>query len=313
MRSVHVLLVAVAAAAVAAAAPWQPDDSDLLFMSARSGNSEVYVRAAGDSAWSNLTRHAARDNWPVWSPDGSHIVFQSDRTGNLDIWVMRADGSGLTQLTDHPEPDYLPSWAPDGSTIGFTSWRRDSADTARAPHLYVMRADGSQERRLVARTLATSAGMRWSPDGRTIVYSRGGGSNGADLVLARADGTGERTLTDGARHGLYHGAAAFSPDGEWLAFYTADSLKSALEVMRIDGSERRALLTKGKHWYPQWSPDGRWIVHTSVVADDADGDIDLFATPVAGGTTVRLASSPKREQEGSWRPERRTGSPPDSR
>lgn len=298
------------AAALTASGP--PSQYDLLFMSARSGDSEVYRMAAGDTTWVNLTRHPARDNWPAWSPDGERIVFQSDRSGNLDVWCMRADGSGLTQLTDHPEPDYLPAWSPDGRSIAFTSWRRDSGDTARAPHLYLMRADGTGERRLVAQSLATSAGLQWSPDGRSIVYSRGDGADGADLVLARADGTHERVLTDGARRGLYHGFPTFSPDGKWLAFSTTDSVGTALEVMRVDGSQRRTRLATGKHWYAHWSPDGRWLVHTSEVAGSG-GDIDVFATPVAGGETVRLASSPKREQEASWRPARARAKRPASR
>jgi len=298
---VALLLATAIASARAAETVWQPTDSDLLFMSSRSGDSEVYVIAAGETTWVNLTRHPSRDNWPVWSPDGERIVFQSDRSGNLDVWSMRSDGSELMQLTDHAEPDYLPAWSPDGRTIAFTSWRRDSGDTARAPHLYVMRADGSRERRLVARSLATSAGLQWSPDGRHIVFSRGDGADGADVVLARSDGSRERVITDGARHGRYHGFPSFSPDGAWLAFYTTDSLGSSLEVMRVDGRDRRTVLASGKHWYPAWSPDSRWLVHTSEVADSG-GDIDVFATPVAGGASVRLASSPRREQEGRWRP-----------
>ena len=110
----HVAAVVVLATVLAAAAPWQPHDSDLLFMSARSGNSEVYVRASGDTTWTNLTRHPSRDNWPVWSPDGKTLAYCADRNGNFDIYIASGDGSQPSNATSHPAIDNFPTWSPDG-------------------------------------------------------------------------------------------------------------------------------------------------------------------------------------------------------
>lgn len=278
---------------------WSPDRADLLFMSNRDGDAEIYLQRAGGGEWANLTQQEAGDNWPVWSQDGARIAFQSRRSGNLDVWVMAADGSGQRQLTEDPEPDYLPSWSPDGETIVFTSWRVEPGDTARAPHLYTMRADGSEQRRLIARSLETSAGASYSPDGRWLVYSRKAGEAGANLWVAAADGTGERQLTVGET--IYYGSPRFSPDGRWIACYAATDTASALLVMDTTGAQQRRLLGAGHNWYPQWSPDGRWLVYTAAV-DSAMSDIDVFAIPVRGGEPQRLAGGPGREQEASWRP-----------
>jgi TolB protein len=290
---------ALAIAAGCQGGDWSPDKADLLFMSNRDGNAEIYLQRAGSSEWTNLTRHEGGDNWPAWSPDGERIAFQSRRSGNLDIWVMAADGSGQTQLTADPEPDYLPAWSPDGATIVFTSWRVEPGDSARAPHLYTMRADGEGERRLVAASLETSAGASYSPDGRWIVYSRGAGEQGANLFVAAADGRGERQLTQGET--LYYGSPCFSPDGRRIACYAAGDSASALVVLGTDGSDARSVLATGHNWYPHWSPDGRWLVYTAAV-DSAMSDIDVFAIPAAGGEPRRLANGPGREQEASWRP-----------
>jgi TolB protein len=296
------LASALACLAAGERSAWSPERAELLFSSTRDGNAEVYVRRAGESEWVNLTNHESTDNWPVWSPDGSRIAFQSNRAGKLDIFTMRADGSEQVQLTTHPESDYLPSWSPDGKTILFTSWRREEEDTARAPHVYAMNADGSNQRRLVRRTLNTSDGATWSPDGRRIVFSRKG-EKGADVYLAGANGGGERRLTFDQDRNLYNGAATFSPDGRWIAFYSADDSSSALHVMTSDGGRRRTLVRQGHNWYPRWSPDGRWILYTAAVPGGEQGDIDLFAVPVDGaGSPIVLARSPRREQEGSWRP-----------
>jgi len=299
--SVPILVFALASFPSPATEPaaWKPHAADLLFASNRGGNSDVYVLRAGQKEWTNLTSHEAGDNWPVWSADGTRVAFQSRRTGNLDIWTVKADGSEAAQLTDDPEPDYLPAWSPDGKSIVFTSWRHAEGEE-RAPHLYVMSADGSGQRRLVAESLGTSAGATWSPDGKRIVYSRKSGENAADIVVADADGKNERRLTKETT--LYCGSPVFSPDGKRIAFYADDGKASALVVMNADGSARRTVLAEGKNWYPRFSPDGRWLVYTAAVPGGAEEDIDIYAVPVeGGGKPMRLVQGPKREIEGSWR------------
>ncbi|MFN0016860.1 MAG: DPP IV N-terminal domain-containing protein [Pirellulaceae bacterium] len=280
---------------------WKPESADLLFMSGRDGNGEIYLLTGGEREWKNLTNHKSSDNWPGWSPDGKQIVFQSNRSGNLDIWTMNADGSNQVQLTKDSQPDYLPDWSPDGKSILFTSWRTEKEDEKRAPHIYLMNADGSGQRRLIAESLNTSAGATWSPDGKRIVFSRQTGKEGADLFVAGSDGKDEQRLTSDEAKDLYNGSPTFSPDGKSIAFYSASKTASALEVMNADGTDRRTILAEGQNWYPRWSPDGGWLVYTAEAGDKKN--IDVFAIALtAGSTPVLLAGGEKREQEASWRP-----------
>lgn len=284
---------------------WRPETADLLFTSGRDGNSEIYLLRAGQKEWSNLSRHEAADNWPVWSPDGTRIAFQSKRAGNLDIWTMKADGSEQAQLTEDSEPDYVPSWSPDGKTILFTSWRKEEGEEERAPHVYAMNADGSNQRRLVKESLNTSAGATWSPDGKHIVYERKG-EKGADIYVADAAGGDERRVTHDQDKNVYNGSPTFSPDGKSIAFYSDDEKSAALVVMAVDGKERRTVAAGGHNWYPRWSPDGRWLVYTATVPGGDKGNIDIFAVSVAGGgEPILLVGSPKRDLEGSWSPRSR--------
>jgi TolB protein len=282
---------------------WKPGAADLLFSSTRNGNSEVYLLRAGQSEWVNLSNHKGGDNWPVWSPDGERVAFQSNRAGNLDIWSMKADGTEQVQLTKDPEPDYIPSWSPDGKTILFTSWRKEKDDENRAPHVYLMNADGSNQRRLVKESLNTSDGATWSPGGEMIVYSRKG-KKGADVYVASNDGTNERRITNDQEKNVYNGSATFSPDGKSIAFYSDNEKSAALMVIGVDGKNRRTLVSEGHNWYPRWSPDGRWLVYTAIAPGDDKKNIDIFAVSVAGDAKpILLVGGPKREVEGSWRPE----------
>lgn len=282
--------------------PGKPEEADLLFSSTRDGNSEIYLLRAGQKDWINLTNHKAVDNWPVWSPDGKKIAFQSNRKGNLDIWVMNADGSDPVQLTEHSEPDYIPSWSPDGKTILFTSWRKESGEEKRAPHIYAMNADGSNQRRLVKESLNTSDGATWSPDGKQIVYTRKG-EKGADIYIAASDGTQERRITNDQNQGIYNGSATFSPDGRSIAFYSDQDKSAALTVIDIDGKNRRTIVSGGYNWYPRWSANGQWLIYTGIKAGDEKKNIDLYAVSVSGGQEpILLVGGQKREVEGSWRP-----------
>lgn len=283
-------------------AGWTPAAGDLLFTSARDGNSEIYLRRAGRGDWQNLSQHEASDNWPVWSPDGSRIAFQSKRSGNLDIWVMHADGSKQMQLTSDAESDYLPSWSPDGTSITFASWRQEHNDAERAPHIYVMRSDGSEQRRLLVASPNTSTGAAWSPDGKSMVYSRQIDSEGADLFIADADGSNQRRITADQSGNIYNGAPEFSPDGRWIAFYSDDTQSARLQVIDVHGRHRRTILEKGHNWYPRWSPDGRWLVYTAASKEGEEGNTDVLAVAISGKSEpVLLIGSPQRDLEASWR------------
>jgi Tol biopolymer transport system component/peptidoglycan/xylan/chitin deacetylase (PgdA/CDA1 family) len=280
--------------------PWLPGKSDLLFSSNRGGNMDIYLLPAGAEDWVNLSNHPAADNYPVWSPDGSEIAFQSNRNGNLDIFVMNADGSQLRQLTDHLENDYLPSWSPNGSEIAFSSWRSEEDEEGASNHIYVMNADGSGQRRLLAESPGVSASLQWSDDGKHTLLTRKTGEKQSDLFLADGQGNILRQLTDDDR---FIGSPDFSPGGSGIAFYSRHEDGSRIEVIGTDGEDRRALVSYGESWYPHWSPDGCWLVYTATREPGTEDDLDIRAIPSNGaGDWLTLVSGPGREGEASWRP-----------
>ena len=107
---------------------------------------------------------------PRWSPDGRRIAFQRGVGTSIQVFVLNLDSGGqLSQLTSAEHSSYMPAWSPDGEWLTFMSDRVDGR------HVWVMRADGSQQTQLT--TGRTSQNHpTFGPDGRIYFASDAGGT-----------------------------------------------------------------------------------------------------------------------------------------
>jgi Tol biopolymer transport system component len=93
-------------------AEWSPDGTQIVFVSERDANPEIYVMNADGSAQRRLTDSpSALEDYPTWSPDGTQIAFSSTVNGQSDIYMMNADGSNIRRVTSHAY-SWLPRWRP---------------------------------------------------------------------------------------------------------------------------------------------------------------------------------------------------------
>ncbi|MBW3534244.1 MAG: hypothetical protein KY453_03340 [Gemmatimonadetes bacterium] len=268
----------------------------MVFSSDRDGTSRVYVRAAADSAWRPLSPRDYSGSWPAPSADGGLVLFQAVRNGAFDVHAVETTGSAPERLTDTPSHEYLPSWAPDGR-VTFASSGLVAGDTMPDVWIWIMEADGTEQRRLVPEGLGTSAAATWAPDGSHFLTSRGV-EGSTSLWRVSPEGRWIEPVGDSLS------APDFSPDGTWIAAYVEGATGSRIDILRADGSERRTLLDGGWHWYPRWSPDGRWILTCSAV-DEEHADLDVLLVPIDGSAPPEtLVGGPDRECEASWMAER---------
>jgi TolB protein len=268
-----------------------------LLTSTAPGNADIVLLDEPGGTLVALTRDPAQDHWASWSPDGTRIVFQTLRDGQREIYAANADGSDPVNLSRHPDEDLLPEWSPDGRRILFFSTR----DHERGPRgefqgdLWLMDADGSNQTRLTSEMLTSSFGGAWAPDGASVILSRMVGE-ATDLFVLDVETGVERPLT---RTPTSEGGARYSPDGTLLALTVSDSTGARIAVMGADGAGVRILTDGGADYYPEWSPDGQWILYTTA---GAGGDqLDLWALPLAGGAPMPLVTTAADERKGSWR------------
>jgi Tol biopolymer transport system component len=263
---------------------------------------------------------------PAWSADGRRIAFtRNEDVGEFttftddDVFVMDADGDDVEQLT--PERDGStsgqPAWSPDGREIVFVRGPSvassvSAATALRFGSLFVMRADGSEPRRLTRGS--PDAAPAWSPDGREIAFVRGRDLNrpsgDMDLFVVDVAGGEPRRLTDTAA--AFDTAPAWSPDGSRIAFARGAEQapydgKAGIFVVNREGTGERLVLEHRLYSYTSysvsWSPDGQTLAFETSPNRLCNA---VALVPVDGGPVRRLTSC-KRPAQGAlapaWQPD----------
>ena len=289
------LALAVALTTGPAQAAFPGQNGRIAFVTARDGNSEVYVMNADGGGQTNVTNNPAGDSGAKFSADGRKIVFQSNRdSGDAEIYSMHSGGSGQTRLTDSAGVDFQPAYSPDAAKIAFASDRDGDFD------IYVMNADGTGQTDVTQTGFAEICPV-FSPDGTKVAYH--GGPSNNEIWIKNADGTGSPT-------NLTNTAAAeecpdFSPDGAKIAFSSErDSGNEEVYVMDVNGDNPTRLTTTAanvKDENPAFSPDGTRIAfhrcadasatfcnvaNSRIVVMDADGTDQVEITAATAHSVI---------------------------
>jgi len=85
-----------------------------------------------------------------------------------------------------------------------------------------------------------------------------------------------------------------SPDGKWLGISNTDANdtstklnKSIIYIMPINGGQPRRVTPNIPSYLHGWSPDGKTLVYCA----ERNGDYDVYAIPVEGGTEKRITTT----------------------
>jgi Tol biopolymer transport system component len=153
-------------------------------------------------------------NPAAWSRDGKQLIISLGRHDEVRrCWIhttlrITVDGSERKDLPI-PTEDNVQDWSADGRWLLTASSRGAKLGW----QLYVMRLDGTEQRRI------TEGGnpfyARFSPDGRQVVYSDNARGNQSGIWIVAVDGTNARRVLPVDRNKV--SSACWSPDGKRIA------------------------------------------------------------------------------------------------
>ena len=235
---------------------------------------------------------------PNWSKDGKSLVFDSGGK-MMRVPVSGGIGPEVVDVGAATKCNGSHGFSPDGRLLGITCAMPDRPE----PRVYVVPAGGGTPR--VVTEHGSSYWHSWSPDGKTIAFTRPRKPAGGDIFLISAEGgIEERMLTPGTG---VDDDPDFSPDGKYIYFNSDRTGSAQIWRMLVDGSGAEQVTTDDRvNWTPHVSPDGKRMVYTSYekgttghpvnrdvelrVMTLADRKIETVVPIVGGGGTMNVNS-----------------------
>lgn len=212
--------------------------------------------------------------------------------GDYEIWASRGRNAPVRRLTRNNVNDMDPAFSPNGRLIAFSSWRADD------PQIFVMRPDGSRVRQV------TFPSPNLDPDDYESRYDPAFSANGRWIAFTEYRGDSDqergpriaRVNLDGSRFWpLVHNASnpAPSPNGRIMAFQRDNDIWT----VRVNGSGQKPFVTRDFNYYPDFSPNGRWIVYSGSRRCGNNGGraYGLFAKRPGGSRERRVLLKCRRE------------------
>jgi TolB protein len=197
------------------------------------------------------------------------IAFVSRRVGGTnEIYTISTTGHNLRRLTHNTKSDKTPSWSPVGKKIVF---ERDDS-------LYIMNADGSNQRKIpntthsnfeIGRYGSYGGNPAFSPGGRKIIFDKD-----KNIYTINADGSNSTRITNAHAGGRSKDDPTFvhpvwSPVSNKIAFSWLYKGAREIHVLALSdltnkqflGPESRVTPAGIGVYRPDWSPDGTQIIY----------------------------------------------------
>jgi Tol biopolymer transport system component len=220
---------------------------------------------------------------------GQERRYSWDYDPAMDIYSYHEKSGALTRLTTAWGYDAEGSYSPDGQWIVFSSTRdaynrtlseREQKLLADNPsyfaEIYIMRADGSDQRRLT-NTPGYDGGPFFTHDGSRVVWRRFDEQGLiADVWTMKPDGSDARQITD---FGSMSWAPYEHPSGEYFIFSSNKLGFDNFELFMVDTQGKkepvRVTYSDGFDGLPVPSPDGKMLAWTSSRSGGAAGQLFL--------------------------------------
>ena len=272
-----------------------------LFYTTRTRWSDIYVTSVDIETGEILSKpelmpfQGMINTMPTWSPDGKSLAYLSERSvpGSFrpkTVLVIRSMETGEErELCPVPYINRQLRWSPDGRSILIGDRYNFHLADVQTDHITF--------------NITTDTGEvlwhpAWSPDGKTIFFTRmrhGKEDWPCRIVALDLETRKERELYSGNSPRMF---LAVSPDGRQLAFREQEEIK----VISTEGGEPRTLITREdlnlRDWPKDffgapfaWTSDGCYVLFIIGTSDEQSGNfgiVQIWRVSAEGGKIQKL-------------------------
>ena len=267
--------------------PFEPNDDDepqIVFVSGRNMNFDVYTMNYDGSSQTRITRNSRNDYYPQFSSDGSKIFFVSMSIDDpVGLYVIGLDDDNehhITRLQSVSSTSYVSFFSTHDSIVVFSQDREGNYE------IYLINEDGtslinltnnqghnrypqfSHDGSMITYVSSTICIMnnngskisnlpdslsyynnwpiQFSPNDSKILFEARSTSGDSEIYISNIDASYVRNLTNNENH---DSSPSFSPDGSKVVFIRhgiGEIFTGDLYIMNSDGSEQTRLTNDGK-------------------------------------------------------------------
>ena len=257
---------------------WSLDGKSIAFPVNQSDERGRYETVMAVDVETSVERKLTGERWqqvgqPRWLADGLVVTASETSTGPNQLWHISLPDGTASRITHDLNSYRHLSLTSDANTLAVVQNHTVS-------NIWTLGEDVS-----AGKQLRSEAGwlneLIWLPDGRLAYTSNAGGSS--DIWTMNADGSGVRQLTVGANARL---GLSVTADEKQFIFAAERDGKYSLWRVDIDGSNLTRITDGDGEFYPQCTPDGRWIVYQS-----SGNYPKLWKMPTGGGEPTAITQT----------------------
>lgn len=225
---------------------WTPDGRNILFISDRSGSFDLWAVRVAEGKLIGEPELIKKDTgrlWPMGFTNESSFFYGVD-TSMEDVYIAMLDLE-KGKLTAPPAKasqrfmgsNNYPDWSPDGKYLAFVSIRLPGPDRIGSRVLCILSLETGKQRELSLQ-LKSFGRPRWSPDGRSILFSGTDIKDRPGLYTVNPQ-TGKTTLLWQREPETRIFGIEWAPDGKEIFFAHIDWPKKISHILRYDLATRQ--------------------------------------------------------------------------
>jgi tricorn protease len=258
----------------------------------------IYIVRLSDLTLEKLPRQNSNDASPVWF--GDTVYFLSDRNGPVTLFAYDTKSKAVKQVVENKGFDLKTvSAGPDALVYEqFDGIFLFDPQTGKSKKVEIhLNGDLPATRPHFEKVAESIQNAGLSPTGARAVFEARG-----EILTVPAEKGDIRNLTRSP--GVADRDPAWSPDGQWIAYFSDESGEYALHLVDQSGVGEGKKINLGNppsYFYgPTWSPDSKKIAYT-------DKRLNLWYVDAEKGTPVKVTTErfedPSNATNEAWSPD----------